>query len=57
VVVVDTIGAGDAFNAGYLAAVASGEAVTAALVAGIDSATTAITRVPEEASPSERPRA
>ena len=53
VAVIDTIGAGDAFNAGYLASVAAGQATEEALRRGVKTASAAISaapRVPEEAS-------
>ncbi len=53
VAVIDTIGAGDAFNAGYLASVAAGQATEKALRCGVKTASAAISaapRVPEEAS-------
>lgn len=44
--VVDTIGAGDAFDAGYLFAVASGAGLEDAIRQGIDTASAAISTVP-----------
>lgn len=44
--VFDTVGAGDAFNAGYLAATASGAVPAAALQAGVDVASRTIARFP-----------
>lgn len=46
VAVIDTIGAGDIFNAGYLLAVAEGENLPAALVAAVDLASRAISTAP-----------
>jgi sugar/nucleoside kinase (ribokinase family) len=48
VTAVDTIGAGDIFNAGYLAALAKGEAVADALAAGVATASRAISTHPRE---------
>jgi len=45
----DTIGAGDAFNAGYLAARARGEALQAALATGCRAAVAILTRFPRHA--------
>lgn len=44
--VFDTVGAGDAFNAGYLAAIARGEDLAAALTFGCATATAIIARFP-----------
>jgi hypothetical protein len=48
VAAVDTIGAGDVFNAGYLAAFARGEPVREAMVAGVATASRAISTHPRE---------
>lgn len=48
--VFDTVGAGDAFNAGYLAAMASDAPPDAALQAGVDVASRTIARFPRSAS-------
>jgi ribokinase len=47
--VFDTIGAGDAFNAGYLAACLRGDPASAALRAGCTAATAIISRFPRQA--------
>jgi ribokinase len=48
--VFDTVGAGDAFNAGYLAAIARGDDLPAALAFGCATATAIIARFPRRAS-------
>jgi len=48
VTAVDTIGAGDVFNAGYLAAFARGESVQDAIAAGVATASRAISTHPRE---------
>jgi ribokinase len=48
--VFDTVGAGDAFNAGYLAAIARGDELAAALAFGCATATAIIARFPRRAS-------
>jgi sugar/nucleoside kinase (ribokinase family) len=46
VAVIDTIGAGDIFNAGYLLAIAEGENLPGAIVAAVDLASRAISTAP-----------
>jgi sugar/nucleoside kinase (ribokinase family)/fructoselysine-6-P-deglycase FrlB-like protein len=46
IVVTDTIGAGDVFNAGYLLAVASGKGIAEAVRSGVETASAAISTVP-----------
>ena len=48
VAAVDTIGAGDVFNAGYLAAIATGEPFNEAIAAGVVTASRAISTHPRE---------
>jgi sugar/nucleoside kinase (ribokinase family) len=48
VAVLDTAGAGDVFNAGYLAAIARGEAFPEALAAGVAAASRAVSTSPRE---------
>lgn len=48
VAAVDTIGAGDVFNAGYLAAIAKGEAFSEAIAAGVATASRAISTHPRK---------
>jgi sugar/nucleoside kinase (ribokinase family) len=48
--VFDTVGAGDAFNAGYLAAISRGDDLSAALAFGCATATAIIARFPRRAS-------
>lgn len=49
--VFDTVGAGDAFNAGYLHAVAGGASIRSALACGIDVAGRVISEFPRSSSP------
>jgi len=53
--VFDTVGAGDAFNAGYLAAVARGDDLAAALAYGCTTATAIIARFPRRGSDDPAP--
>jgi sugar/nucleoside kinase (ribokinase family) len=48
VAVLDTAGAGDVFNAGYLAAVARGDEIREALAAGVAAASRAVSTSPRE---------
>jgi len=49
--VIDTVGAGDAFNAGYLSAVAEGASDRSALRRGIDVASAVISEFPRSSAP------
>lgn len=55
VAVVDTIGAGDCFNAGYLAAIAAGRPIAEALAAGVAVASAAVSTAPRRYDRPERP--
>ena len=54
IVVTDTIGAGDAFNAGYLMAVASGKSLAEAVRSGVETASAAISTVPQTYAGADR---
>lgn len=54
VAVIDTIGAGDVFNAGYIAALLKGDGLAEAVRAGVQTATTAISTDPRRYEPGVR---
>lgn len=56
VAVVDTIGAGDVFNAAYLAALAAGSGLAAAVRAGVETASRAISTYPRQYASGDRTR-
>ena len=56
IMLTDTIGAGDVFNAGYLLAVASGKGLAEAVRTGVETASAAISTVPRRYRHSEQSR-